>query len=60
MNTEYKYILLFVVQIITIYNALMLGCTVKKIGNNKYELTIKNDNLIKMNLNDFIHQIVLV
>jgi hypothetical protein len=57
MNTEYN-LLLCIIQIISIYNALMLGWNIKKIGRNKYKLIIKNENIAKMKLTDIVNNIV--
>lgn len=57
-SSEYDNLLLFLIQIISIYNALMMGCNVRKIGVNKYELTIKRKDISEMNLTDFINNVV--
>lgn len=58
MNTEYCNVLLYILQIISIYNAMIMGWDVKKIGFNKYELTKKNIRDQNIKLDNFINQIV--
>jgi hypothetical protein len=58
MNSEYYNVLLCIIQIISIYNALIMGWNVKKIGINTYELTIKKNNIVNMKLEDLINNIV--
>ena len=53
MNSESYNIILYIVQIISIYNAVMMGWSVRKIGVKKYELTkktIRNENIILVDL----------
>ena len=58
MNNEYYNIMLYLIQIISIYNALMMGYNVKKIGINKYELTIKRTDDADIKLDEVINNIV--
>jgi len=58
MNNEYYNIMLYLIQIISIYNALMMGYNVKKIGTNKYELTIKRTDVADIKLDEVINNIV--
>jgi len=48
-------LILYVLQIISIYNAILTGWKVKKIGYNTYEFTKKINDYP---LNDFINNIV--
>jgi len=54
MNKKYHILLLYLIQVISIYNAIRLGYEVKKISNNTYEFTIKNKTIC---LHDFIDEI---
>ena len=54
MNKKYHILLLYLIQVISIYNAIRLGYEVKKISNNTYEFTIKNKMIC---LHDFIDEI---
>ena len=58
MNNECYGVLLYLIQIISIYNALLSGYNIKKIGENKYELTSKRKENIDMKLGDLINNIV--
>lgn len=56
-------IMLYLVQIISIYNAIILGWQVKKIGLNTYELSRQiSDNVCDYNydLNNFVNNIVTI
>jgi len=55
MKTEY---IRWLVQIITIYNAILIGFTVKQIGINKYEFTTKNKNAKHIDLRHFIDTVI--
>jgi hypothetical protein len=48
------YVLLIIIQIISIYNAISMGWKVKKIDTNKYELS---KQIPDINLSDFIEKI---
>ena len=52
-----KDIIIHILQIVTLYNAVMLGWTIKKINNNTFELTKSIDN-INYDLKDLIEQIL--
>lgn len=45
-------LLLYLIQIISIYNAILMGWNVKKLSKNTYELTkkidVSDDNLMKI------------
>ncbi|MCJ7637746.1 MAG: hypothetical protein MUO21_09685 [Nitrososphaeraceae archaeon] len=41
MNTNINMFMFWFIQVMTIHNAISLGWNVKKIGSNKYELSIK-------------------
>lgn len=58
METEYYNLILYIIQIVSIYNAVILGWKVKKIGYNKYELSKKNIEPTKFKFNDFITKII--
>lgn len=58
MNNENYNILLYVLQIISIYNAIIMGWDVKKIGLNKYELTKKNIRGENIGLIELISKLV--
>lgn len=60
MNNEYYFILLYLVQIISLYNAISMGWTVKKIGVNKYELSTKNKEIGNIELSQFMINIVSI
>lgn len=47
-------ILVYLIQIVSIYNAIQMGWNVKKISGNTYELTKKNINSSNDNLSNFI------
>lgn len=49
-----KMFMLWFVQVMTIHNAISLGWNVRKIGLNKYELTLnKNDSRTSWDINCF-------
>ena len=52
-----KDIIIHILQIVTLYNAVTLGWTIKKINNNTFELTKSIDN-INYDLKDLIEQIL--
>ena len=52
-----KDILLYIIQIISIYNAIKLGWNIKKIGKNKYELTRPRESMEDFCLETFIRSI---
>lgn len=53
MNNRNNNIFLFtLLQIVSIYNAIILGWNVKKIGANTYELTIKKTTCDTWRIND--------
>lgn len=58
MITKERFLIIYIMQIISVYNAILLGWKVKKIGNNKYELSIKNVEAENINLLDFINKLV--
>lgn len=58
MNTEYHNIILYLIQIVSIYNAIIIGWNVRKIGINKYELSTKNNNIADFGLREIIETIV--
>lgn len=58
MNDGYCNVLLYILQIVSIYNAIVMGWTVKKINSNTYELTKKNIRDQDIDLNTFINQII--
>ncbi len=45
MNNQTNIFMFCLIQMITIHNAISLGWNVRKIGTNKYELTIKKKQL---------------
>ena len=45
MNNQTNIFMLLLIQIITIHNAISLGWNVRKIGINRYELTIKKSRI---------------
>jgi hypothetical protein len=53
-----KKIIIYILKIITLHNAVMLGWSVKKINNNTYELT-KTMNNNSINIKDFIEKIII-
>ncbi len=55
MKTKY---MIWLIQIITIYNAILIGFTVKQIGINKYEFTTKNKDAKHIDLKHLIDIIV--
>ena len=61
MNNQNNIFLFLLLQMISVYNATMLGWNVKKIGCNKYEFSIKKkscDTWKINNLNKIIEDIV--
>jgi len=52
-------LLLYLIQIISIYNAILMGWNVKKLGKNTYELTKKMD-VSDNNLTNFIEAITQI
>lgn len=50
-------ICIYIIQIVTIYNAMMLGWHVKKIGRKKYELSKDVKELQDFDLKCFINDI---
>ena len=61
MNNRNNIFLFLLLQMISIYNATMLGWNVKKIGSNTYEFSIKKkscDTWKIRNLNKIIDDIV--
>jgi len=54
----YYFILLYLVQVISLYNAMSMGWEIKKIGVNKYELTTKNKEIGNIRLRDFLCSIL--
>lgn len=52
-----KEMIMCILQIVTIYNAIMLGWSVKKINNNTYELT-RQLNGASVDIHDFIEKIL--
>lgn len=60
-NQDYnKKMTMFVLQIMAIYNAIVLGWEVKKISQNSYELSKKVTEVSNLNLHDFIDSLLLV
>ena len=58
LSNSNKKLLLYILQVITIYNAIILGWSVKKIGCRKYELSKKLININEQfDLITFIEQI---
>ncbi|ARF09847.1 hypothetical protein Indivirus_4_19 [Indivirus ILV1] len=60
-NNHENFFMFWIIQVITIHNAISMGWNVKKIGSNKYELTIKKSNSINRynnNLKKIINDIV--
>jgi len=53
----YNYFLIVIFQVMTIYNAINLGWSVKKIGHKKYKLSKTFDNIDDFQINDFINKI---
>ena len=53
-----KTIILFILQIITLYHATMLGWKVKRIGKRKYELSKNISEITNFDLNNFLSKIV--
>lgn len=56
MTHNQNILLLYLIQIISIYNAILLGWNVKKLGKNTYELTKKID-VLDNNLTKFVDAI---
>lgn len=52
-------LLLYLIQIISIYNAILMGWNVKKLGKNTYELT-KTIDVSDNNLTKFIEAITQI
>lgn len=59
MNESYI-LMLYVLQIVSLYNAIILGWRVKKIGMNTYELSKNIDDNFDFNFQEFIDHIVSV
>lgn len=57
MNTEYYHVILYLVQIVSIYNAITMGWNVRKIGMNRYELSTKSKEATKIGLAEIIENI---
>ncbi len=53
-----KSLLIYILQIVAIYNAIMDGWKVKKIGIRKYELSKKINNSEDIELNYFLKKLV--
>ena len=53
----YRYIILYILQVTTLYNAMALGWKVKKIGDNTYELTKKIEDYKEETLESFLKEI---
>lgn len=58
MNKEYSITLICLIQIVSIYNALLLGWKVKKIGIKTYEFSKKMEDPLNFDFNNFINQVV--
>lgn len=58
MNNQ-NILLLYLIQIISIYNAILMGWNVKKLGKNTYELTKKID-VSDNNLTNFVEAITQI
>lgn len=56
MMPNQNVVLLYLIQIISIYNAILMGWNVKKLGKNTYELTKKID-IQSNNLTTFVNTI---
>lgn len=54
MNKQYHNLLLYIIQVISVYNANRLGYKVKKISRNTYEFTISDKQIC---LQDFVNKI---
>ena len=57
-NDINKDILIYILQIVTLYNAISLGWRIKKINCKTYELTKQINNIETFNFNDFCESIV--
>ena len=55
---ENRRLILYILQIATIYNAITLGWRVRKIGSRKFELSKKISELGDFDFADFVHKIV--
>jgi hypothetical protein len=53
----HRIIILYILQVTTLYNAMILGWKVRKIGNNKYELSKKMENQTDFDLKKFVDSI---
>lgn len=51
-------IILYIIQIATLYNAKLLGWNIRKIGERKYELSKELENPKTFHLDKFLSQIV--
>jgi hypothetical protein len=56
-NNNYQYIVMYILQIMTICNAIKEGWKVKKIDNKTYEFKKNNFNYDEFNLEEFINKI---
>lgn len=53
----HKNIILYILQITTLYNAMVMGWKVKKIGDKTYELSKKINEVGEFGLKNFMEQI---
>ncbi len=51
---------IYIMQIVAIYNAMMMGWQVKKIGQRKYELSKKINELQDFKFDSFINDIITI
>jgi hypothetical protein len=56
-DNKYQHIALYILQIITICNAIKDGWVIKKLDNKTYEFTKNNFNYDDFDLKAFIHKI---
>lgn len=62
MNSEEHLVVLYILQIITLYNVVTLGWKVKKIGTNTFELYKKMTSIEKaqFDLDNFLNKIIRI
>jgi hypothetical protein len=58
MDQQYKIVLLYIIQIVSIYNAILLGWSVKKIGLKTYKLSKKINDQNSFDIKNIVNEII--
>ena len=53
-----KSLIIYILQVVTLYNAMIQGWNIKKIGKRKYKLSKRIEHLSNFNFESFIYSIV--